>query len=171
MVIAGLFKAREVNLMTRMKKLLIGATVLFVLIVGAGIYISQQSMEFKKYHEHIVHEFMPELTASWNLADVESKVSPEFLEQAASEEGQAYLQQFRVLGPVQSIAEIAMGKYFSGSDGTLGEFIFKARFAPAEVLVKLTLHEKDGEVWVQGITINSLDAEGKQTDFALATPE
>ena len=157
--------------MTLMKKLMVGGTAFFVLIVAAGIYISQQTMEFKKFHEHIVYEFMPELTASWNLADVESRVSPEFLEQASSEEGRAYLQQFSVLGPVQNIGEVAVGKYFSGSDGAFGEFIFKAQFVPAQVLVKLTLHEKDGEVWVQGITINSLDAEGKQTDFALATPE
>lgn len=146
-------------------KLMVGATALFVLIVAAGIYISQQSEEFKSYHEPFVRNFMSELTVTWELADVKHHLSEKFLEQADTEEGRAYLNQFSSLGPVRRIQEIEMGKYFSGSEGTLGEFIFQAEFDRRKVLVRLTLHEQSGEVKVQGLTINNLDDEGQHSEF------
>ena len=58
-----------------------------------------------------------------------------------------------------------MGKYYSGSKGTMGEFIFKAKFERELVLARVTINVLDGDVQVLGITINSMDEKGHPIDF------
>ncbi len=147
------------------EKLLVAATLVFGVIVAAGIYISQESMEFKTFHESFVRTFVEDLSQSWELQDIAGRLSEEFLEQAESVDGQEQLEKFSILGMLNEIKEVEIGKYFSGSGGTLGEFLITARFEKEEVLVKVTVHEQSGEVKVRGVTINRLDAEGNYSDF------
>lgn len=147
------------------KKLLVWTAIIIVIFIGANFYISQQADVFKEKHQAFVHSFMQDLSTSWRLDDVKARLSADFLEMASSEEGQAYLTKFSTLGRFLNMQEVEMGKYFSGFDGTKGEFIFKAQFERALVLAKVTVNERPGDIKVLGITINSLDAEGYQTEF------
>lgn len=159
------FLSEESIYMRFREKLLIAATLVFVIIVAAGIYISQQSMEFKAFHESFVRTFVANLSRSWELQDIADQLSEEFLEQAKSVEGQEQLEKFSTLGVLNEIKAVGIGKYFSGSDGTFGEFLITARFEREEVLVKVTVHEQSGQVKVRGVTINRLDAEGNNLEF------
>ncbi len=146
-------------------KLLIAGTLIFGVIVITGIYISQESQKFKNYHESFVRSFVKDMSKSWELDDFTDRLSDEFKEQAQSEEGLAQLEKFSVLGSVIEINNLIMGKYFSGSEGTFGEFIMNGRFDREDVLIKITVHEQSGEARVRGVTINRLDESGRQIEF------
>lgn len=146
-------------------KLLIGGTAIFVILVGAAIYISQQAEAFKKQHQAFAQAFITDLAQNWDVNAVSTRMSDSFIEQAQSDNGQAYLRAFAALGRLISIDEIETGQYFSDAEGTRGELVMRINFQTGLTSVKLTLHEQDAKVRVQGITINQLDAEGRRSEI------
>lgn len=151
--------------MSFLRKLFVFFTIIFVLFVGANIYVANKSQTFKTLHQPFVNTFMQDLSQTWRLQDIQSRVDDAFLEKASTDEGKAYLDQFSTLGLFQEMQEVEMGKYYSGSKGTMGEFIFKAKFERELVLARVTINALDGNVQVLGITINSMDEKGHPIDF------
>lgn len=135
------------------KKLLMWLGGLFALLIAFIVFMFSSSNDFQERHEPFIAQFMTDMAAEWQLADVYSRLSNEFIEQASTPQATHAMRQFATLGELQSIYDLQIGNYYSGTEGKTGEFTFKASFSNGEALVKMTLIERDETVKVQSVNI------------------
>jgi hypothetical protein len=139
--------------MQTLKKVLIGLGVLFcVALLAVGVLLVMQG-NFKEEQEPFIRQFMADYSRRWDVADVYSQVTNEFLMQIQSSAGREAVAVFRRLGKIEEITDVSIQNFFAGTQGKTGTFSFKARFENAPTVVQIVVKESDSAVRVQAIHI------------------
>ena len=139
--------------MQTLKKILTALGALFcVLLVAFGVLLVMQG-NFKEEQEPFIRQFRADYSRNWDIVDVHSQVTNDFLAQIQSSAGQNAVAIFRRLGKVEEITDVSIGNFNVGTEGKTGTFTFKARFERAPTLVQLIVQESDGAVRVHGLHI------------------
>ena len=139
--------------MNTLKKLLMGFGALFIGFIVFFTVLESGSKGFKVNNEALIVKFMSDLTASWDMQDVASLTSNEFMEQLITAEGRHYLKVFSAMGAVESISDMELADLVMDARMNTGLFIFKAQFEQGPALVKVILVEKSGESRIQALDI------------------
>lgn len=139
--------------MNVLKKILMFLGGVFALIILLVVFLASSSSDFKEEKAPFIADFMADMASDWSLSSVYSRLSNEFIEQASTPSGERAMRQFSVLGQLESIYDLQIENYYSGTDGKTGIFTFKAKFNSGEALVRMTLVEVDGAVKVQAVNI------------------
>jgi len=148
--------------MKYLRRILIGLGMLFLgLIVLIGS-LSWRSSQFLEANQDFAEQFARAFASTWRTEDVHELVTADFIETAATPNGQAFLSQLRTLGPLKSASDFQMGNYYSGTGGTTGEIKFKAIFSNAKAVVTVTVINKDGKTLVQAFNVQASDGASAQ---------
>ena len=145
-----------------LKKILIGLGGLFVALVALIAIMSWSSFSFLEENRAFAEQFTQELAERWRIDDVYDLVSIEFIESAATPNGEAFLRELKALGRLEETADFQIGNYYSGTGGTTGEIKFRASFSNAKAVVTVTVVKRDGKVLVQGFNISAPDGVSPQ---------
>jgi len=139
------------------KNIFICLGVLFAVCIAISIYLGFKSAEFKKTYSPFAQQFMVDFSQDWEIADVQPRLSNDFLAQMETPNAKQAMFVFRNLGKVIKMQDMEL-KNFRTSVGSgrhqFGAFVFKADFENASGLVTLTVViNKDG-ARIQRLHIN-----------------
>ena len=135
------------------KKLLMFLGVVFVVLIVAFVLLGRSGASFRADTEPFISTFMADLSANWNIADVNGRLTTACMAQASSPDGRRALAQFSSLGALVSIDDLALGNYTFGTSGHIGAFTFNARFANGAAVAEITVVKRDGVLRVQELNI------------------
>jgi hypothetical protein len=134
--------------MSALKKLLIGLGGLSLVLIGLTVLLGGGSMWFKSQQAPFVRAFVTDLSQRWALADVQDRLAGEFVQQAATAQGQRLLKEFRQLGPIRTMSELELRTYNVSPRTQTGVFSLKATFAHGEAVVSVTIVRRDRQTRV-----------------------
>lgn len=138
-----------------LKKLLMAVGVIAIMIVVIGAIIARGSVKFKGEQEAFISQFMADLSKHWSVAEVQDRVTNEFL-QGPPVKLQQFMQQASLLGSLITIQDLELQNYFAGTGGKRGIFAFKAEFANGRALVTMTVVDAGNGARVQALNINPI---------------
>jgi len=146
--------------MNILKKILMGMGGVFIVAIVLLVTVDNNQSNFKSQHEYFVSQFMSELADSWEVSDVRSKLSPEFLEQIGESQAQRQLSAFSALGEVKQISNVELADYMFMLDKStnVGVFTLNTVFENGAAKVQIVLEEDGDEVKVQALNIETLNS-------------
>ena len=136
-----------------LKNILISLGVIFLLFRVLFIYLSIDSDKFKDEQEPFIESFMHEFSSDWNVRDVYPKLTNNFIQQIETQAGRHALNIFKTLGEYESMSDLSISNYNTGTDGTTAIFTFKAQFTSGPALVSITLLKDNDKTLVHGLHI------------------
>jgi len=136
------------------KNILVSLGIIFVIVVAAISYIAMGSSSFKKEYSPFAEKFLFDYSQAWKISDVEGRLSSEFLADLNSMKSRNAISLFESLGKLESISDVEINQYNSGTNGETGIFIFKAVFNNAKTAVTLTIRKNNNGIKVLGLNIN-----------------
>lgn len=138
------------------KGVLITLGVLFVVVVGLIVYTSRESSQFLDENKEFITQFSFDLSERWNVEDVHSRLSNEFLQSLDTPTGQFSFNQLKALGKLKDVSDFSIISHRAATSvggtlsGTTAVINFKATFENVKGLVTVTLVKREGKVFVQG---------------------
>ncbi len=135
------------------KNLFAGVGMLVVLLIALLLYLVFSTGDYTEDHKPFIENFMQDLSAEWQIKDVESKLTPSLIKELDSTDGHQVLLTFHPLGQYQSMTALAVSQYQSNTIGNVARFRFTGNFTNGSAVVDIHLIEQDGQTLVNGIYI------------------
>jgi hypothetical protein len=136
------------------KKILIGLGVFFLVVIAFFTWLGVSSARFRTQEEPFVTAFVTDLSKRWEIKDVYDRLANPFVEQVSSAQGQQLLHQFKQLGALQSVRDLELRNYVSGTNGKTGSFTFKGTFENGDAVVNLTILKNGSAVRVLSLYLS-----------------
>lgn len=140
-----------------LKNILIGLGIIFILFILLAVFLSYKSYDFFEENKGFVEEFSYDLAEHWQIEDVHSRVSNEFLQSLDTPNGKEFLKYAKGLGPLIEATDFQMGNYHAGTDGTTGVITFKATYTNAKALVTVIVIKREEQVRIHGFNVSAPD--------------
>ena len=135
-------------------------------MIGFGVFTGYTSEAFKQEHTPFVESYVRDFSKNWSLGDIQERSTNEFLTQITTSQGKAAIQGFRTLGRLESISDLEMPRYFSGTDGTTAVFQFKGQFTNGSAVVEVEIRKQGESARVQRLRLTPIgDAPAQQTEY------
>jgi hypothetical protein len=143
--------------MALVKKLLMVIGAVVVVLVAVLIWTARSSSHFKEEQEMFITQFMSDLSKNWSIADVQDRLSNEFLQSRPPVEMDQAIHRLSPLGKLVSIQDVELKLYSAGTTGKTGTFSFKAEYANGHAVASMIVVDTGNGVRVQRLDINPIE--------------
>ena len=126
------------------------------LLIFATALIVMQA-DFRDEHAGFVRDFMLDYSSAWDVRQVHSRVTDEFVEQISSPEGREVVALFQRFGPAREITDLSVESFYVSPGLTSAMLTCNARFENAVGRVTLQLFVVDDVPRVNGVHIETSD--------------
>lgn len=144
--------------MNIISKTFMGLGIVFSGLIIVLLTFQIKSDNFIENHEAYISGFINELSESWDITQVESKLSKTFYRVASTVDAQKNLKQFEQFGDLKSVSNYALDDYvvFANKPVRTGLVSFELHFDRGDAAVLMALKETNGEVVVDAFSLEVL---------------
>ena len=143
---------------------LMGLGALFICGMVAVGWVAWDSRETQTAGNTFIGSFLNDFSRNWEIADVETRVTPDNVAQLAREPGMGILRELAKLGRFKSIENLTLVKHLITPQSKSSTFDFVGIFENGSVFSRFTLINESGQLRVKDMGFQLANEGRRMTD-------